>query len=111
MLGWVLSGSSVGPQRVLSEYSGYSWVLRLFIFEYSGGSQVGTSPRTAVLWSTGSICLTLAAQPFLSLASDSSSSTELYSSASISSDLLLLPVTKSCIAVAIVPTLHSRTST
>ena len=42
VLGWVLSGFSVGPQRVLSEYSGYSWVLRLFIFEYSGGSQVGT---------------------------------------------------------------------
>ena len=47
MLGWVLSGFSVGPQRVLSEYSGYSWVLRLFIFEYSGGSQAGTSTRTA----------------------------------------------------------------
>ena len=45
MLGWVLSGLSVGPQRVLSEYSGYSWVLRLCIFEYSGGSQVGTSSR------------------------------------------------------------------
>ena len=29
MLGWVLSGFSVGPQRVLSEHSGYSWVLRL----------------------------------------------------------------------------------
>ena len=42
VLGWVLSGFSVGPQRVLSEYSGYSWVLRLCIFEYSGGSQVGT---------------------------------------------------------------------
>ena len=38
-------GFSVGPQRVLSECSGCSWVLRLFIFEYSGGSQVGTSPR------------------------------------------------------------------
>ena len=45
MIGWVLSGFSVGPQRVLSEYSGYSWELRLFIFEYSRGSQVGTSPR------------------------------------------------------------------
>ena len=43
----VLSGFSLGPQRVLSEYSGYSWVLRLLIFEYSGGSQVGTSPRAA----------------------------------------------------------------
>ena len=42
---WVLSGFSVGPQRVLSEYSGYSWVLRLSISEYSGGSQVGTSSR------------------------------------------------------------------
>jgi len=45
-------GFSVGSQWVLSGYSvstqgthGYSWVLRLFIFEYSGGSQVGTSPR------------------------------------------------------------------
>ena len=47
VLGWVLSGFSVGAQWVLelSEYSGYSWVLRLFIYEYSGGSQVGTSPR------------------------------------------------------------------
>ena len=49
VLGWVLSGFSVGPQRVLSEYSGYSWVLRLFIFEYSGGSQVGISLRNTFL--------------------------------------------------------------
>ena len=48
MLGWVLSGFSVGPQRVLSEYSGYSWVLKLFIFEHSGGSQAGTSPQSSL---------------------------------------------------------------
>ena len=40
-------GARLGSQWVLSEYSGYSWVLRLFIFEYSGGSQAGTSTRTA----------------------------------------------------------------
>ena len=42
-------GFSVGSQWVLSGYSvstqGSQWVLRLSISEYSGGSQVGTSPR------------------------------------------------------------------
>ena len=42
----VLSGSSVSGSSVGSH--GNSWVLRLFILGFSGGAQVGTSPRPPV---------------------------------------------------------------
>ena len=42
---WVLRGSSAGPQWVFMGIHGYSWVLRLCIFGFSGSSQAGTFPR------------------------------------------------------------------